>query len=108
MPLPVPSPREWVRSPSPTSRGIADATRASPVMTGPLHADFAPTPRRRPRKSEERGELSIAVALTLRNNTQMAIPAATYGVLMFFTAAAAGFLLRSSRTAQVPYDEARP
>ncbi|MEV4528554.1 bile acid:sodium symporter family protein [Streptosporangium sp. NPDC049304] len=52
--------------------------------------------------------LSIAVALTLLNNTQMAIPAATYGVLMFFTAAAAGFLLRSSRTTQVPYDEARP
>ncbi|MEU6997306.1 bile acid:sodium symporter family protein [Nonomuraea sp. NPDC046570] len=43
--------------------------------------------------------LSIAVALTLLNNNQMAVPAATYGVLMFFTAAAAGFLLRS-RTAQ--------
>ncbi|MEV0420352.1 bile acid:sodium symporter family protein [Streptosporangium canum] len=45
------------------------------------------------------GTLSIAVALSLLNSTQMAIPAATYGVLMFFTAAAAGFLLRP-RTAE--------
>ncbi|MEU8381489.1 bile acid:sodium symporter family protein [Streptosporangium sp. NPDC048865] len=39
--------------------------------------------------------LSITVALTLLNNTQMGIPAATYGVLMLFTAAAAGFVFRS-------------
>ncbi len=49
--------------------------------------------------------LSIAVALTLLGDTQMAIPAATYGVLMFFTAAAAGFLLRS-RTAKLAPDAA--
>ncbi|MFI6318054.1 bile acid:sodium symporter family protein [Nonomuraea sp. NPDC050556] len=42
--------------------------------------------------------LSITVATLLLNNTQMAVPSATYGVLMFFTAAGAGFLLRS-RTA---------
>ncbi|WP_188192246.1 bile acid:sodium symporter family protein [Nonomuraea sp. SYSU D8015] len=41
--------------------------------------------------------LSIAVALSpaLLNNAQMAVPAATYGVVMFFTAAVAGFLVRS-------------
>ncbi|WP_440072949.1 bile acid:sodium symporter family protein [Streptosporangium sp. OZ121] len=49
--------------------------------------------------------LSIAVALTLLGDTQMAIPAATYGVLMFFTAAVAGFLLRS-RTAKLAPDAA--
>ncbi|MFB4284177.1 MULTISPECIES: bile acid:sodium symporter family protein [unclassified Nonomuraea] len=41
--------------------------------------------------------LAIAVALSpaLLNNAQMAVPAATYGILMFLTAAAAGFLVRS-------------
>ncbi|GAA4064692.1 bile acid:sodium symporter family protein [Nonomuraea soli] len=39
--------------------------------------------------------LSITVATTLLANDQMSIPSATYGVLMFFTATAAGFLLRS-------------
>ncbi|RVX38977.1 BASS family bile acid:Na+ symporter [Nonomuraea polychroma] len=41
--------------------------------------------------------LAITVALSpaLLNNTQMAVPAATYGILMFFTGAAAGFLVRS-------------
>lgn len=43
--------------------------------------------------------LSITVATLLLSNTQMAVPSATYGVLMFFTAAGAGFLLRSRRTA---------
>ncbi|NRQ37695.1 bile acid:sodium symporter family protein [Nonomuraea sp. NN258] len=40
--------------------------------------------------------LAIAVALSpsLLDNAEMAIPAAVYGVLMFFTAAAAGLLLR--------------
>lgn len=42
--------------------------------------------------------LSITVASFLLNNLQMALPSATYGVLMFFTAAGAGFLLKS-RTA---------
>lgn len=42
---------------------------------------------------------AAVVALSLLNSTQMAIPAATYGVLMFFTAAAAGFL-RRPRTAE--------
>lgn len=42
--------------------------------------------------------LSITVATLLLNDTQMAVPSATYGVLMFFTAAGAGFLLKS-RTA---------
>ncbi|TMR94625.1 bile acid:sodium symporter family protein [Nonomuraea basaltis] len=45
--------------------------------------------------------LAIAVALSpaLLNSAQMAIPAATYGIVMFFTAAAAGFLVKS-RTAE--------
>ncbi|NRQ37713.1 bile acid:sodium symporter family protein [Nonomuraea sp. NN258] len=45
--------------------------------------------------------LAIAVALspTLLNNAEMAIPAAVYGVLMFFTAAAAGLLLRRAAAA---------
>lgn len=46
--------------------------------------------------------LSITVALGLLGNAQMAIPSATYGVLMFFTAAVAGFLLRSRKEAAVP------
>ncbi|MEV0588696.1 bile acid:sodium symporter family protein [Nonomuraea sp. NPDC050310] len=39
--------------------------------------------------------LAITVASYVLVNTQMAIPAATYGILMFFTAAVAGFLLRA-------------
>ncbi|MEU4330628.1 bile acid:sodium symporter family protein [Nonomuraea dietziae] len=41
--------------------------------------------------------LSITVAAGLLANTQMAIPSATYGVLMFFAAAVAGFLLRARK-----------
>ncbi|MDF2704944.1 bile acid:sodium symporter family protein [Nonomuraea muscovyensis] len=48
--------------------------------------------------------LAITVALSpaLLNDTRMAVPAATYGVLMFFTAAAAGFLLRSRQATPAP------
>ncbi|WP_157252142.1 bile acid:sodium symporter family protein [Nonomuraea typhae] len=46
--------------------------------------------------------LSITVAMGLLANPQMAVPSATYGVLMFFTAAAAGFLLRRRSSAPVP------
>jgi bile acid:Na+ symporter, BASS family len=48
--------------------------------------------------------LSIAVALSpaLLNNAQMAVPAATYGVLMFFTAAVAGFLVKSRTSEPAP------
>lgn len=40
--------------------------------------------------------LAIALSPALLNNAQMAIPAAVYGVLMFFTATAAGLFLRRS------------
>ncbi|WP_030914022.1 hypothetical protein [Streptosporangium amethystogenes] len=46
----------------------------------------------------------IAAALSLLNSPQMAIPAAAYGVLMFFTAAGAGFLLRSRTTEPMPLE----
>ncbi|MFI6452597.1 hypothetical protein ACIBF6_13665 [Streptosporangium amethystogenes] len=48
--------------------------------------------------------LSIAVALSLPNSSQTAVPAATYGVPMFFTAAGAGFLLRSRTTEPMPLE----
>ncbi|WP_327084937.1 bile acid:sodium symporter family protein [Nonomuraea sp. NBC_01738] len=48
------------------------------------------------------GTLSITVAMGLLGNAQMAIPSATYGVLMFFTAAGAGFLLRRRAVEGVP------
>lgn len=38
--------------------------------------------------------LAIALSPSLLNNSEMAVPAAVYSVLMFFTAAAAGFALR--------------
>ncbi|MFC4062458.1 bile acid:sodium symporter family protein [Planomonospora corallina] len=38
--------------------------------------------------------LAITVAISLLGSTEIAIPAAVYGVLMFFTAAGAGVLLR--------------
>ncbi|MEU4419582.1 bile acid:sodium symporter family protein [Actinoplanes sp. NPDC024001] len=37
--------------------------------------------------------ITIAVSPTLLNSTEMAIPAAVYGIVMFFTAAAFGFLV---------------
>ncbi|MFI6532170.1 bile acid:sodium symporter family protein [Nonomuraea sp. NPDC050547] len=46
--------------------------------------------------------LSITVAMGLLAIPQMAVPSATYGVIMFFTAAAAGFLLRRRSPAEVP------
>jgi len=43
--------------------------------------------------------IAIAVSPSLLGNTQIAIPAAVYGILMFFTAAAFGYLVsRGSRT----------
>lgn len=40
------------------------------------------------------GTLAIVIATTLLNNTQMAVPAAVYSLIMFFTAAAFGYLIR--------------
>ena len=37
--------------------------------------------------------MAIATAPTLLNNTAMAVPAAVYGIMMFFTAAAFGWLV---------------
>ncbi|WP_328473013.1 bile acid:sodium symporter family protein [Actinoplanes sp. NBC_00393] len=45
--------------------------------------------------------ITIAVSPSLLNSTEMAIPAAVYGILMFFTAAAFGFLV-TRRKEQVP------
>lgn len=46
--------------------------------------------------------LSMTIAITVLNSTEIAIPSAVYGVLMFFTAAVAGALLtrRDSREAK--------
>jgi BASS family bile acid:Na+ symporter len=41
--------------------------------------------------------IAIAVSPSLLNNTEMAIPAAVYGILMFFTAAAFGYLVSRRR-----------
>ena len=41
--------------------------------------------------------IAIAVSPTLLNNTQIAVPAAVYGILMFFTAAAFGHLVTRKR-----------
>jgi bile acid:Na+ symporter, BASS family len=41
--------------------------------------------------------ITIAISPTLLNNTQMAIPAAVYGIVMFFTAAAFGYLVTRRR-----------
>jgi BASS family bile acid:Na+ symporter len=47
--------------------------------------------------------ITIAVSPTLLNNTEMAIPAAVYGIVMFFTAAAFGFLVtRNNSPAEIP------
>ncbi len=45
--------------------------------------------------------ITIAVSPALLNSTEMAVPAAVYGIVMFFTAAAFGFLIRGKRQAQV-------
>jgi len=41
------------------------------------------------------GTLAIVIATTLLRNTEMAVPAAVYSVIMFFTAAGFGWLTRS-------------
>jgi BASS family bile acid:Na+ symporter len=47
--------------------------------------------------------ITIAISPTLLNNTEMAIPAAVYGIVMFFTAAAFGYLVtRRRKQADVP------
>ncbi|GAA3447582.1 bile acid:sodium symporter family protein [Planomonospora venezuelensis] len=48
--------------------------------------------------------LAITVAISLLGSAETAVPAAVYGVLMFFTAAAAGVLLRrrAAQEAEVP------
>ncbi|MFC7531725.1 bile acid:sodium symporter family protein [Actinoplanes sp. GCM10030250] len=47
--------------------------------------------------------ITVAVSPTLLNSTEMAIPAAVYGIVMFFTAAAFGFLVtRRREPAEVP------
>ncbi|GAA0950985.1 bile acid:sodium symporter family protein [Nonomuraea longicatena] len=45
--------------------------------------------------------LSITVATGILGNPQMAVPSAAYGVVMFFTAAAAGFLLKTRQTRRI-------
>lgn len=54
--------------------------------------------------------MAIALSPALLNSTEMAIPAAVYGVVMFFTATAAGFLMRRGPVAEAPasHDEPRP
>jgi BASS family bile acid:Na+ symporter len=49
--------------------------------------------------------ITIALSPVLLNNTQMAIPAAVYGIVMFFTAAAFGYLVTRRRT---PAEETVP
>ena len=53
--------------------------------------------------------LSMTIAITVLNSTEMAIPSAVYGVLMFFTAAIAGTLLlrRDAREAEAEVAAAR-
>ena len=50
--------------------------------------------------------LAITIALTLLNSTQIAIPGAVYGIVMFFTAGAFGFLI-SRRVAAPPVSSPR-
>ncbi|MEV6521376.1 bile acid:sodium symporter family protein [Longispora sp. NPDC051575] len=44
------------------------------------------------------GTLAIVIATTLLHNTEMAVPAAVYSLIMFFTAAGFGYLVRSRAT----------
>jgi bile acid:Na+ symporter, BASS family len=46
--------------------------------------------------------ITVAVSPALLNSTEMAIPAAVYGILMFFTAAAFGYLVTRRHDATVP------
>jgi BASS family bile acid:Na+ symporter len=41
--------------------------------------------------------ITIAISPSLLNNTEMAIPAAVYGIVMFFTAAVFGYLVTRGR-----------
>jgi BASS family bile acid:Na+ symporter len=54
--------------------------------------------------------LAIAVAISpaLLDNTRIAIPAAVYGIVMFFTAAAFGFLVNRGRTRAERQPEVEP
>jgi BASS family bile acid:Na+ symporter len=47
--------------------------------------------------------ITIAISPALLNSTEMAIPAAVYGVVMFFTAAAFGYLVRRRAKAAALY-----
>jgi len=51
--------------------------------------------------------ITIALSPALLNSTQMAIPAAVYGIVMFFTAAVFGYLVTRLRTPVVPADAVR-
>ncbi|MEU8079012.1 bile acid:sodium symporter family protein [Catellatospora citrea] len=46
------------------------------------------------------GTLAIFIATTLLASTALAVPAAVYSIIMFFTAAAFGYLVRPTRSAQ--------
>ncbi|BCJ73425.1 transporter [Catellatospora sp. IY07-71] len=47
------------------------------------------------------GTLAIFIATTLLANTQLAVPAAVYSIIMFFTAAAFGYLVSPARSARI-------
>lgn len=51
--------------------------------------------------------LAIVIAQTVLLNVEMSLPAAVYGVLMFFIAAAFGFLIRGRRPVDAPNSAAR-
>jgi BASS family bile acid:Na+ symporter len=46
------------------------------------------------------GTLAIVIATTLLNSTEIAVPAAVYSIVMFFTAAAFGYLVRPRAAAE--------
>lgn len=48
--------------------------------------------------------IAVAVSPALLNSTEMAIPAAVYGIVMFFTAAAFGFLVTRQRRAVAAHE----
>ncbi|MGY1828369.1 MULTISPECIES: bile acid:sodium symporter family protein [unclassified Blastococcus] len=52
--------------------------------------------------------LAIAVAISVLDSVELAVPAAVYGVLMFPVAAAFGWLITRNRTAAAERDEAVP
>ncbi|HEX6682785.1 MAG TPA: bile acid:sodium symporter family protein [Candidatus Limnocylindrales bacterium] len=55
------------------------------------------------------GTLAIVIATTLLGSTEMAVPAAVYSVIMFFTAAGFGYLARprAGESAQIASDKTR-